>query len=144
MKINVSLILIFLCAFFTCFQMQSQSIFGKWQVTNDAGKVNSIIEIYENGGEVAGKVIRIMKEEDRDQICENCSGELKDKPIEGLEVISGFEKDGEEYSGGTLIDPKSGKEYKGKIWLDEENPNKLNVRGYVAFFYKTKTWERVE
>ena len=144
MKINVNLLLITFCTLFTCFGTQAQSIFGKWQVTNDAGKVNSIIEIYENGGEVAGKVVRIMKKEDRDQTCNKCSGELKGKPIEGLEVISGFEKDGEEYTGGTLIDPKSGKEYKGKIWLDEDDPNKLNVRGYVAFFYKTKTWERAK
>lgn len=144
MKINVNLLLVSFCTLFTCFGMQAQSIFGKWQVTNDAGKVNSIIEIYETGGEVAGKVVRIMKEEDRDQTCNKCSGELKDKPIEGLKVISGFEKEGEEYTGGTLIDPKSGKEYKGKIWIDEEDPNKLNVRGYVAFFYKTKTWERAK
>ncbi|MGY5849685.1 DUF2147 domain-containing protein [Salegentibacter sp. F14] len=142
MNINFNLLLVCMCTLFSCFEMQGQSIFGKWQVTNDAGKVNSIIEIYQEGGEVAGKVVRIMKEEDRDQTCDKCSGELKDKPIEGLEVISGFEKDGEHYTGGILIDPKSGKEYKGKIWLDEEDPNKLNVRGYVAFFYKTKTWER--
>ena len=66
------------------------------------------------------------------------------QPIEGLNVIRDFKKEGDEYVDGTLIDPKSGKEYKGKIWVDQEHPNKLNVRGYIAFFYKTKVWERAE
>jgi uncharacterized protein (DUF2147 family) len=122
----------------------SQEVLGKWKVTNEQGRVNSIVEIYKNGQAYYGKVVRITKEEDRDKRCEKCPGELKDAPIEGLNVIRGFEKEGDEYVNGILLDPKSGKEYKGKIWIDENDPDKLNVRGYIAFFYKTKTWERAE
>ena len=122
----------------------SQEVLGKWKVTNDAGRVNSIVEIYKDGQAYYGKVVRITKEEDRDKRCEKCPGDLKNQPIEGLDVIRGFEKEGDEYVNGILLDPKSGKEYKGKIWIDEDEPDKLNVRGYVAFFYKTKTWERAE
>lgn len=144
MKLNLKLLTLalFSCMFIS--QLQAQDIFGKWEVTNDKGKINSIIEIYENGDEVVGEVVRIMKEEDRGRRCEKCEGALKNRPIEGLRVIHGFEKDGDEYTGGTLIDPDSGKEYKGKIWLDENDPDKLKVRGYLAFFFKTKTWNRVE
>ena len=124
--------------------IQAQGVFGKWNVVNDAGRVNSIVEIYEKDGAVHGKVLRITKEEHRDRKCTECQGELKDKPIEGLNVIRDFVKEGEEYINGTLIDPKSGKEYDGKIWVEEGNPDKLNVRGYIAFFYKTKVWERAE
>jgi uncharacterized protein (DUF2147 family) len=124
--------------------IQAQGVFGKWNVVNDAGRVNSIVEIYEKDGAIHGKVLRITKEEHRDRKCTECQGELKGKPIEGLNVIRDFVKEGEEYVDGTLIDPKSGKEYDGKIWVDENNPDKLNVRGYIAFFYKTKTWERAE
>lgn len=124
--------------------LQAQGIFGKWKVVNEAGRVNSIIEIYEEGDVIHGKVIRITKEEHRDRKCTECPGELKNRPIEGLNVIRDFVKEGNEYIDGTLIDPKSGKEYKGKIWVDETNPDKLNVRGYIAFFFKTKVWERVE
>lgn len=144
MKLNLKILALTLFSWLFIPQLQAQDIFGKWEVTNDEGKVNSIIEIYENGDEIVGEVVRIMKEEDRDRRCENCEGALKNKPIEGLKVIHGFVKDGDEYTGGTLIDPKSGKEYKGKIWLDEDDPNKLMVRGYLAFFYKTKTWSRAE
>ena len=127
------------------FGLQAQTVLGKWHTINeDTGKPNSLIEIYEDGGEIKGKVLKILKEENRDQICSSCSGHLKDKPIEGLELMTGFEKDGSEYAGGLITDPKSGKQYKAKMWVDEENPHRLKVRGYIAFFYKTQTWHRAE
>lgn len=125
--------------------LQAQSVLGKWQTINeDTGKPNALIEIFEEDGEVKGKVLQILKEEDRDKICSNCSGHLKDQPIEGLELMYGFERKGNEYSGGVITDPKSGKQYKAKLWLDESNPDLLKVRGYIAFFYKTQTWQRAE
>lgn len=135
-----------LCMLLICTStFQAQSILGKWKTINeDTGKPNSIIEIYEEDGAIHGKVVRILKEADRDKRCNNCAGDLKDKPIEGLELMKGLEKDGNEYSGGVITDPKSGKEYKVKIWVDEENPDRLNVRGYIAFFYKTEIWHRAE
>ncbi|MEP6260671.1 MAG: DUF2147 domain-containing protein [Gillisia sp.] len=125
--------------------LQAQSIFGKWHTINEeTGKPNSIIEIYEEDGAAHGKVLKILKEENRDQRCENCTGDLKDKPIEGLELMKGFEKSGKEYVNGLITDPKSGKQYKSKIWIDEGNPDRLKVRGYIAFFYKTQTWHRAK
>lgn len=135
--------LIIVC-FFTGWCMNSQKVLGKWENTNSEGKVNSIIEIYEKGDEIYGKVHRITKEEDRDRLCTECEGELKDEPIEGMELMKGLKKEGDEYTGGTIIDPKTGKEYRCKIWLDEDNPDVLKVRGYLAFFYKTKVWRRAE
>lgn len=136
--------LLFFGFFLVSSGLQAQGVFGKWKVVNDEGRVNSIVEVYKKDGAVHGKVIRITKEEHRDRKCTECQGELKNKPIEGLNVIRDFVKEGDEYVDGTLIDPKSGKEYEGKIWVDEDNPDKLNVRGYIAFFYKTKVWERAK
>jgi uncharacterized protein (DUF2147 family) len=125
--------------------LHAQTVFGKWKTINeDTGKPNSIIEIFEEDGEVKGKVIRILKESDRKRLCTLCEGDLKNKPIEGLELMHGMKKDGKEYSGGVITDPKSGKKYKVKIWVEEHNPDRLKVRGYIAFFYRTETWERVK
>ncbi|MCM4161166.1 DUF2147 domain-containing protein [Antarcticibacterium flavum] len=134
-----------LALLFVVTHMNGQSVFGKWETINEeTGKPNSIIEIYEEDGRVHGKVVRILKKEDRDRTCSNCEGHLKDKPLEGLELMTGLEKNGNEYSGGVIVDPETGKEYKCKIWVDETNPDLLKVRGYIAFFYKTKTWHRLE
>lgn len=127
---------------FTTSQLSSQEILGKWENMNAEGKVNSIIEIYKKDDEIYGKVDRIVKEEDRGRLCTECEGELKNQPIEGMELMKGLRKEGDEYVGGTIVDPKTGKEYRCKVWLDEENPNILKIRGYLAFFYKTKTWKR--
>lgn len=129
---------------FLSFSLSAQEVTGKWKNFNHEGKVNSIITVFKKDGKVYGKVDRIMKEEDRDRVCTACDGELKNKPIEGMVIMQGLEKDGDEYSGGTIVDPKTGKEYRCKIWIDADNPDVLKVRGYLAFFYKTKTWERAD
>ncbi|MCF4102781.1 DUF2147 domain-containing protein [Gillisia sp. M10.2A] len=138
-------ILYFLMILFISLNTQAQSVIGEWRTINEeTGKANSIIKIYEDNGEICGKVVRILKEEDRDRRCTKCEGDLKDKPIEGLVVMRGLEKDGQEYVNGEVTDPKSGKVYKCKIWLNENNPDILNIRGYIAFFYRTQTWERAK
>ncbi len=124
---------------------QAQSVLGKWQTVNEeTGLSTSIIEIYKVGDELNGKVVRILNEEDRDRLSTKCEGEMKNKPIEGLVVMTGLEKSDGEYEGGTVTDPKSGKVYRCKIWLDEDNPKILKVRGYISIFYRTQTWIRAE
>ena len=61
-----------------------------------------------------------------------------------MEIIRDMEKDGDEYNDGTILDPSNGKVYECKLWLDEDDSDKLKVRGYVYFFYRTQTWERVK
>tara|TARA_R100001369_G_scaffold49261_1_gene75866 strand:+ start:20763 stop:21191 length:429 start_codon:yes stop_codon:yes gene_type:complete len=142
MKKRIIYSILLLCA---GLNLQAQSVLGKWKTVNEeTGKSTSIIEIFEADGELHGKVVRILKEEDRDRVCSKCEGEMKNKPIEGLVVMTGLEKSGDEYSGGVVTDPKTGKVYKCKIWLDEDNPQKLNVRGYISLFYRTQTWLRAE
>jgi len=138
-----SLILLLSLSF--AYNAHAQTVLGKWKTVNEeTGQSTSIIEIFKVGEELHGRVVRILKEEDRDRICTKCEGELKDKPIEGMVVMTGLENNGDEYSGGTVTDPKTGKVYRCKIWLDEDNPKKLNVRGYISFFYRTQTWLRAE
>lgn len=129
---------------FFCFSLSAQEVTGEWKNFNKEGKANSIIKVFEKDGKIYGKVERILKEEDRDRVCTKCEGELKNEPVEGMLIMKGLEKDGDEYSGGTIVNPKTGKKYRCKIWLDENNPDILKVRGYLAFFYKTKTWERAD
>lgn len=53
-----------------------------------------------------------------------------------------MEKDDEVYEGGTILNPENGKVYKCRLKL-EDDADTLQVRGYVAFFYKTQYWKRV-
>ncbi|TRO66634.1 DUF2147 domain-containing protein [Christiangramia sabulilitoris] len=139
---NSSLLIVL--SLFLNLPLQAQTVFGKWENRNEKGRVNSIVEVYEQDNEVYGRVTRIMREEDRDRVCTKCEGDLRNEPIEGMVIMQGLTKSGDEFAGGTIVDPKSGKEYRCKIWLDEENPDILKVRGYISFFYQTREWSRAE
>ena len=125
------------------FSMSSQTIFGKWNSKNDeTGKVDSVVEIYEKDGKAFAKIIDIKNPDRKTAVCSLCEGVNKDKPILGLNILSGLQKDGDEWSGGTILDPRNGKVYKSYVELVK--PNKLKVRGYIglSLFGKTTYWER--
>lgn len=123
----------------------AQDVLGKWKTIDDeTGQAKSIVEIYKHkNGKVYGKIVEILIKENEDKLCEKCEGDEKNTPILGLNIIKNLEYDGEFYSGGTAFDPETGKTYKFRIGFDEDEPGKLQVRGYLAFFYKTQYWEPV-
>lgn len=123
----------------------SQSILGKWKTVDDiTGKEKGIVEIYEKGGYVFAKIVEIFDKEHKNKKCIQCSGEDKDKPLLGLIIIRGLKKDGDEYNGGKVLDPKIGKYYKCYIQLEEKD--KLKVRGYigVSLLGRTQYWYRIK
>ena len=123
----------------------AQDVFGKWKTIDDVtGEAKSIIDIYERDGKVYGKIAQILTEGREDALCTECTGKDKNKPILGLELLKGLEKDGDSYEDGKIIDPENGKEYKCYITLEEKN--KLKVRGYIGFSLlgRTQYWHRVE
>jgi uncharacterized protein (DUF2147 family) len=54
-------------------------------------------------------------------------------------IMWSLEQDDDEWSGGKIFDPKKGKTYNCKIWLDD---GELKVRGYAGPFFRTQTWHR--
>lgn len=122
-----------------------QSVLGKWKTIDDeTNKPKSVVEIYEKSGKIYGKVVEIFEADKKNKVCEECSGEDKNKPILGITVIKGLKKDGNEYNDGQILDPKNGKLYKCFITLEDND--KLKVRGYVGFSLlgRTQYWYRVK
>lgn len=122
----------------------SQTVIGKWKTIDDeTGKPKSIVEIYKKNGKVFGKIIELINPSEPDPICDLCEDDRKNQKITGMEIIRDLEQDDDEWEDGTILDPKKGEVYDCKIWVDKDDPNKLQVRGYVLFFFRTQTWERV-
>lgn len=137
--------LVFLVFAFSFANAQKKSVLGKWKsIDDETGKALAVVHIYEDEGKIFGKVAEIINPKDRDKLCTNCSGKDKDQPILGLTVIRGLEKDGDEYNGGKILDPKYGKFY--KCYINLENENKLKVRGYIgiSLLGRTQFWHRVK
>jgi uncharacterized protein (DUF2147 family) len=130
-----------------CFQqLASQTVVGKWRTIDDRnGITKAIVELYKQDGLLQGKVIKIMEEGKENALCVKCEGDLKDKPVEGMQIIYSFKDSGDGvYKGKKLFDPEQAMTFRGRIWLDPENSNQLKVRGYLAFLYRTQTWIRVK
>ena len=121
----------------------AQTIFGKWKtVDSETGKTESIVEIYKKGDKAYAKIVDILDPERRSRKCTECKGANKDKPILGMNILTGLKKDGDEWSGGKILDPKNGKNYKCYIALDGKD--KLKIRGYIGFSLlgRTEYWYR--
>ncbi|MBO3116001.1 DUF2147 domain-containing protein [Winogradskyella sp. DF17] len=121
----------------------AQDITGKWKTIDDeTGQEKSIVQIYESDGKIYGKIVEILTEK-KEAVCSKCEGDKNGKPILGMQIIEGLEKEDDVFEGGTILNPSNGKVYKCRLKI-EDNPNTLQVRGYVAFFYKTQYWQRVK
>ncbi|MFD2908415.1 DUF2147 domain-containing protein [Flavobacterium ardleyense] len=129
---------------FTTVIYSQKTVIGKWKTIDDSTKeAKSIVEIYKLNNEYFGKITKILNEAVKDKVCIKCKGVDKNKPIEGLVIIKKLSKDDTMYVDGTVTDPENGKTYTCKIWLDENNNDVLNVRGYIGFFYRTQQWKRI-
>ena len=121
----------------------SQTIFGKWNSFNEeTNTVESIIEVYEKDTKAYAKIIAITDANRSSAKCLECSGKRKNEPILGMNILTGLKKDGNEWSGGKILDPKNGKEYKCYIQLLDDNT--LKLRGYIgiSMFGRTAIWKR--
>ncbi len=140
-----SIIAVLVCGF-SVSAMAQMSPVGVWQTIDDKdGTVKSEIRIVETAGVVSGKIDKILDAKAKqDDKCVECADERKDQPILGMEIMRGLKKtDGKDvWEGGTILDPKNGKVYKATV-TPIEGGKKLQMRGYIGFFYRTQTWNRV-
>ena len=117
---------------------------GRWKTIDDeTGKVKSIVEITQStNGTLQGKVVEVLQS-DRgpNPTCDKCSGANKDKPVKGMTILWGLKPDGDEWSGGTVLDPAKGKTYKSKLEM-LEGGRKLGMSGCIAFICRQQVWVR--
>lgn len=121
----------------------AQTIFGQWENRDEeTGKVDSVIEIYKKDGKAYAKILEITNPANRNNVCTLCEGENKDKPILGMDILTGLSKDGSEWSGGEILDPKKGSIY--NCFIELKGKDKLKVRGYMGFALLGRTvyWHR--
>jgi uncharacterized protein (DUF2147 family) len=120
---------------------------GVWRTVDDkTGEVSSEVRIADNAGVLSGRVEQLLrKDAKQDDVCSKCSDERKDKPVLGMEIIRGARKtEGRDvWEGGKILDPDNGKEYTLRLTPIEDG-KKLEVRGYIAFFFRTQTWIRAQ
>ena len=120
---------------------------GFYQTIDDeTNKPKSIIVVYEyDGGKLGGRIIALYGDDGK--ISETLdkpvktADKVKGKPfIAGLDMIWDMKKDGDEYTGGRIMDPKSGSVYRSVMWQEKNEADKIRVRGKVGPFGRTQVW----
>ena len=119
------------------------AVLGVWATDPDNEDGQAHIEIYREGNNTyAGKIIwleePVYPADDEEGMAgkekvdrENPDEGLRDRPIQGLELMSGFEyAGGGKWKKGTIYAPDEGKTYKCKLALNDDGT--LKVRGYIG------------
>ncbi len=116
---------------------------GTWTTIDDkTGAKRAVVRVSDSGGTLSGTIIKVFPQAGDTGMCNNCPGAFKGKKVQGLNFLWGLKADGDnEWSGGSILDPKTGKVYKAKVTL---KGNKLYVRGYlgVSLLGRTQVWVR--
>ena len=116
---------------------------GRWTTIDDhTGEIRSIVRVRIDNGELRGDVEKVVPRpgEHEDPVCARCRGARRNQRVVGMEILSGYRRDGDRWTGGRILDPENGKEYSSAVWL--ESPDRLRVRGYWGPFHRTQTWRR--
>lgn len=117
---------------------------GKWNsVDDETGQPRSRISITQQAdGTYVGTIDEIFNPSSDPTTlrCTACKGDLKNQPMLGLPLLWDLKVDGDGYSGGYIVDPESGKEYKLKAKVNSDG--NLEVRGFIGFSLigRTQTW----
>lgn len=120
---------------------------GKWKSIDDETKQpKSIVEITLKDDALEGKILQIFRpaNEDQDPKCTACEGDKKDQPIRGMVIMTGLKKERQKWTGGKILDPKTGKVYSCYVKVIEDG-KKLEVRGFIggiSLLGRTQVWER--
>lgn len=119
---------------------------GRWKTFDDAtGKLKSIVDITQQNGQFDGTIETLFDPPVPHPTCYVCTGAKKDVPLVGLQVLWGFRADGDQWSGGLVLDPETGKIYHASIGL-EDGGKKLRLHGYIGIplLGRTEHWVRAE
>jgi uncharacterized protein (DUF2147 family) len=135
------LFLIFNCFIIISF---SQSVEGHWYTyDDDTGVLKSKVKIYVEENKLYAEICELYNTAHgyENPKCLPCPGERKNQRVIGMKVITGLEKEGDEWQGeNAILDPKEGEVYDCTIWMEDDN--KLAVRGYQGIFFRTQYWKR--
>jgi len=119
---------------------------GFWQETDDQGRPGAWFLFVEKDGLYEGRFVKMFKYPGGQefQICQKCTGDQKDAPMMGLTIVKGMKRNGNEYAGGSILDPRDGTRYHAQMELSEDG-QQLSVRGYlgIPLLGQTQIWTRL-
>jgi uncharacterized protein (DUF2147 family) len=119
---------------------------GFWQETDDQGRPGAWFLFVEKDGLYQGRLVKGFKQPGQPLIetCEKCTGDQKDAPMQGLTIVKDMKRNGNKYTGGSILDPRDGTVYHAQMELSADG-QQLGVRGYlgIPLLGQTQIWTRL-
>ena len=119
---------------------------GLWKTIDDETKqAKSLVRITEKDGVLTGKIEKLLDPSKAESKCEKCTDDRKDKPVQGMTILTGLKKGDGEWNEGQILDPNNGKVYKAKATIRDAG-KQLEVRGFIgiAALGRSQMWVREE
>ncbi len=121
------------------------NILGLWLSETKEGK----IQVYRVGNKYYGKLVwsKSMYGPDGKTLnkdTKNADKNLRNRNLKDLVLLNDLVFDDDEYSGGTIYDPKNGSTY--KCYMRLKGNDVLNIRGYIgiSLIGRTSVWTRIK
>lgn len=114
----------------------AQPIAGRW-LTEDGA---AIVQVGPCGTSTCGRIVAVVKARPGAPTTDvnNPDEKLRNRPMVGLPILSGFTQSGDEWRG-RIYDPRNGKSYKSIVTRGQNDT--LRVKGCIAFICQTQVWK---
>jgi len=132
--------------------LMGQNPVGRWKTIDDeTNEPKSHVEIYEQDGELYGKVVKLYRSDGDTLTCYACDpGDPRyKKRIMGMVILEGLEKDADSrWEDGEIMDPNNGEIY--DCYIEMMSVDKMKVRGFIGTWLtgsalgRTQYWYRVQ
>lgn len=111
-------------------------ISGRWVTPSKDG----VVEIYACGNAMCGKLAQFLKAPpggNAQKDVNNPNPALRNRPLLGINLLSGFKADGNEWKG-HIYDPRNGNTYRSVVYKGKSG--NLVVKGCVGPLCRSQTW----
>jgi hypothetical protein len=119
---------------------------GLWQKVEDGKPVIWVLIVDHRDGIFEGAIAKLFPKpgETMHDVCSKCTDDRKDAPELGISFIRNMKRNGLEYEGGNILDPRNGEIWKAKMTVSADG-QQLTLRGYILtpLLGKNETWYRL-
>jgi hypothetical protein len=119
---------------------------GLWQKTDDGKPVIWVLMVDHHDGMFEGVMARKFSKPGVPETvtCAKCTDDRKDAQVLGISFIRDMKRNGLEYEGGNILDPRDGQVWRAKLTLSPDG-QQLTLRGYVLMplLGKDDVWSRL-